>query len=132
MTLSGADPMKKHILIVEDNHIAQLTEKAILENEGLIVDCAESGELALSLIEKNHYDLILMDLGLPGIDGIETTKTIRAYEAKNKMVSVPIVAVTGNADPSQHKLCTEVGMNAVIVKPLSLANAKSLVSNYLH
>lgn len=124
--------MTKHILIVEDNHIARLTEKSLMEQKGVSVDCAESGEMALFLIEKGYYDLVLMDLGLPGIDGIETTKNIRALEAKNKMTNVSIIAVTGNADPKQHKLCTEAGMNAVLVKPLSLANAEYLVSNYLH
>ena len=56
--------MEKRALIVEDNPIAQLLEKTFLENSGLTVDCAASGEMALSLVEKCHYDLILMDLNL--------------------------------------------------------------------
>ena len=124
--------MEKRALIVEDNPIAQLMEKTFLENSGLTVDCADSGEIALSFIEKCHYDLILMDLGLPGIDGIETTKKIKAYEIAHNLPSVPIVAVTANADETNKSLCLAAGMSEMIGKPLRSEQAISLVAKYLH
>ena len=68
-----------------------------------------------------------MDIGLPGIDGIEATRNIRQREKEKQCVLTHIVAVTGNADQSQHTLCTEAGMNDVIVKPLSTDAAKSIL-----
>ena len=124
--------MEKRALIVEDNLIAQLMEKTFLERSGLTVDCADSGEKALSLIEKCHYDLILMDLGLPGIDGIETTKKIKAYEIAHNLPPAPIVAVTANASEANKSLCLAAGMNEMIEKPLRSEHAISFVAKYLH
>ena len=124
--------MEKRALIVEDSPVAQLLEKTFLENAGLTVDCSDSGEMALSLVEKCHYDLILMDLGLPGIDGIETTKKIKAYEIAHNLPSVPIVAVTANADETNKSLCLAAGMSEMIEKPLRSEHAISFVAKYLH
>ena len=117
----------KKILIVEDNAIALYVEKALMESLDCEVDSALSGEEAVELAERNQYDLILMDLGLPGIDGIEATRKIRVSEAENHRDLTPIVAVTGNADQSQHTICMDAGMNAVIVKPLQTDIAKSIL-----
>lgn len=124
--------MGKRALIVEDNDILQLIEKTFLEDSGLTVDCADSGETALSLIETCHYDLILMDLGLPGIDGIQTTKKIKAYELAHNLPPVPIVAVTGNADEANKSLCLSAGMSEMIEKPLRSEHAISFMAKYLH
>ena len=124
--------MGKRALIVEDNSILQLIEKTFLEDSGLTVDCAESGETALSLIETCHYDLILMDLGLPGIDGIETAKKIKAYELAHNLSSVPIVAVTGSANEANKSLCLSAGMSEMIEKPLGSEQAIFLVKKYTH
>ena len=124
--------MGKRALIVEDNDILQLIEKTFLEESGLTVDCADSGETALSLIETCRYDLILMDLGLPGIDGIETAKKIKAYESAHNLLSAPIVAVTGNADEANKSLCLAAGMSETIEKPLKSEQAIFLVKKYLH
>lgn len=121
--------MKKHVLIVEDNEIALYIEKKLMENLDCEVDGALTGEEAIVLTEKNQYDLILMDIGLPGIDGIETTRRIRLSEEVKQLDFTPIVAVTGNADQSQRTLCMEAGMNNVVVKPLSVEMAKSILSD---
>ncbi|MCR9192764.1 MAG: response regulator [Gammaproteobacteria bacterium] len=124
--------MEKRILVVEDNPVAQMIEKTILEESGLEVDCVESGESALSLIEKCHYDLILMDIGLPGIDGIETAKQIKNYESSHHLTSVPIIAITANANQANESLCLAAGMSEMIGKPLRSEQASSLVAKYLH
>ena len=127
--------MGKRILIVDNNSIAQLTEKTLLELSGLsglTVDCADSGEMALSLVEKCHYDLILMELGLPGIDGIETTRKIKAYEIANNFPHVPVVAVTVHASEKNKSLFLAAGMSEMIGKSLGFNHAIYLVKKYLH
>ena len=121
--------MKKHVLIVEDNAIALFIETKLMENLDCQVEGAPTGEEAIELTEKNKYDLILMDIGLPGIDGIETTRRIRLSEAVKQHDLTPIIAVTGNADQRQRVLCLEAGMNNVVVKPLSVEMAKSILSD---
>lgn len=124
--------MHNKVLIVEDNPIARITEQALMEGQNLMVDCVESGELALTMIEKNHYHLIIMDIGLPGINGVETTIKIRAYEGNNKISNVPIIAVTGNSDITQNKLYIQAGMNDVIAKPLTANHVTTLISKFLN
>ncbi|MBA2655449.1 MAG: response regulator [Tatlockia sp.] len=123
--------MKKRILIVEDDNIAMTVHRILMEELDCQVDCVTSGEMAINSTQNNQYDLILMDLGLPGIDGIETARKIRLFENENHKNIVPIVAVTGNADPSQQALCMDAGMNDVIEKPLTLDIAKSIISTRL-
>ena len=124
--------MKKHILIVEDSIPAMFVEKMLMKNLNCKVDGASNAKDAIELVKKNntHYDLILMDLGLPDMDGIEASKIIRKYENNEHINKVPIVAVTGNADPTQHQACLDIGMNEVIVKPLTKEIANSILLKY--
>lgn len=124
--------MKKHILIVEDSLPAMMVEKMLMQNLDCQVDCASNGQEALELAKRNHanYHLILMDIGLPDMTGIEVSQLIRKYEHETHVAPIPIVAVTGNDDPTQHKLCIETGMNEVVVKPLSKELAASLLLKY--
>jgi CheY-like chemotaxis protein len=119
--------MKKHILIVEDNEIAMMVETMMMKSLDCEVDGAENGEKAILLVQENKYDLILMDLGLPGMDGIKTTQEIKLFQQKINHDFTPIIAVTGNADETQHALCIEAGMSGVIVKPLLMDKAKSIL-----
>lgn len=104
---------KPHILIVEDNPVAATVQKMLMTGLNCKVDIAVTGEAAIDLVKKIHYDLILMDLGLPGIDGIQACEAIKKHEQDTKKNTVPMVAVTANADPQQHLLCTQAGMNDV-------------------
>lgn len=122
--------MKKYILIVEDSLPAMMVEKMLMTGLDCDVDCADTGKEAVALAEKNHYDVILMDLGLPDIDGIEASKMIRKHEHDAHTSSAPIVAVTGNVDPTQHQACLDIGMNEVFVKPLTKEMAKSILLKY--
>lgn len=119
---------KPRILIVEDNPVAAKIQKMLLVKLSCEVDIAVTGEEAIDLTKKVHYDLILMDLGLPGIDGIQACEAIRKYEQEAKNTIVPIVAVTANADPQQHLLCVQAGMNDVVTKPLTPDKAQHILS----
>ena len=124
--------MKKHVLLVEDSIPAMMIEKMLMQNLDCEVDCAATGKEALELAEKNHatYHLILMDLGLPDMDGTEVSQLIRKYENDAHVTPVPIIAVTGNEDPTQHQLCIDIGMNEVVIKPLLKEKAASLLLKY--
>ena len=122
---------QKHILLVEDNWVATTIQKGILELLDCKVDCVDTGEKAIDLASQHVYDLILMDLGLPGIDGIEATKQIRANNIKDHSDHlVPIVAVTANENVEEHAECLKNGMSEVICKPFTSDKAKKVLSHY--
>jgi two-component system, OmpR family, aerobic respiration control sensor histidine kinase ArcB len=121
------------ILIVEDNRIAGQTVQSTITRlySHCTCDRAESGKQAVKMAEENCYDFILMDIGLPDIDGIAATKLIRDF--KNPQLSqVPIVALTGhesNWDKKDEALAA--GMQDVITKPLSSSALESLMQHYV-
>jgi len=112
---------KKHvrrILIVEDMETNRLTAKALIGRQGYKTDEAKDGLEALEKYQKNHYDLILMDCRMPGMDGFEATQRIREHEKIHQMKHVPIIAMTGNAFDSDRQKCFEAGMDDFIPKPV--------------
>jgi len=116
---------KYRILLVEDNVMNQTLTLALLEKMGLFADIAEDGKQALSMLDKEKYDLILMDCKMPVLDGLETTKIIRTRES-NHGEHIPIIAVTANAIKGDCQKCLDAGMDDYISKPFTkkeLANA---------
>ncbi len=102
----------KEILVVDDNRINQIVTKKILENHGMHCDIAENGDVAIEKLKKDTFDLVLMDINMPGKDGIETTKEIRKF---NKLV--PILALTAIEVEEMRNKIKDSGMNDIIVKP---------------
>ncbi len=102
----------KKILVVDDNRINQIVTKKILENHGIVCDIAESGDIAIEKIKNDPFDLVLMDINMPGKDGIETTKEIRTF---NKLI--PILALTAIEVEEMRNKIEASGMNDIIVKP---------------
>jgi signal transduction histidine kinase/DNA-binding NarL/FixJ family response regulator len=106
------------ILVVEDNPINQKIVVRLLEKKGFHVDAVDSGMDALSAIENDPYDIILMDCQMPEMDGYETTRRIRQWEVETKAVPLPIIAVTANALKGDRERCLLVGMNDYLPKPV--------------
>jgi CheY-like chemotaxis protein len=102
------------VLLVEDNPINALLARALLTREGCSVDHAISGEEALAAATVGTYDLILMDMRMPGLSGEETARALRTLG-----VAAPIVALTANAFEDDRRRCLAAGMNDFLVKPLS-------------
>lgn len=119
-----------HLLLVEDVEIAQKIGSMVLENLGYTVDVAASGETAVELFQQNHYDFIFMDIGLPGMDGLDTTRSIRQLEKAG--VHVPIVALTANYDVSHKSTCLESGMDEFLSKPLTKDKAEDMINTFVH
>lgn len=102
-----------HVLLVEDNVMNRFIAIKSLSHFGCTADEAENGLVALELLKKNQYDLVLMDIQMPELDGVETTKIIR-NELK---LDLPIIAVTANAFKKDIDLYLSIGMNDYVTKP---------------
>jgi CheY-like chemotaxis protein len=119
------------ILLVEDNHINQLVAQKILAKAGLSADVADSGEKALEKLSTQSYELVLMDVRLPGIDGIETSRRIRSRESDVLDHSVPIIALTAYASDEDQATCITAGMDDYLSKPLDIDAFLDLVRRYV-
>lgn len=117
---SGQDtePYAGHILLAEDNKINIELFKFILERSGYIVDVATDGAAAVNAAAKFRYDLILMDMQMPIMDGVSATRIIRQREEQDDRVL--IVAMTGNTLLEDRKRCLDAGMDDYLVKPFAL------------
>ena len=103
------------VLVVEDNPINQQVVRELLENMGLTVSIAGSGETALSMLAERRWELILMDVEMPGIDGFETTRRIHDQDGS---AAIPIVAMTAHAISGDRERCLRAGMDAYLSKPI--------------
>lgn len=107
-----------HILLVEDNKLHQIVISQLMRKHGHTVAIANDGKEAVALLEKQCFDLILMDIQMPGMNGIEATRTIRSPDSKVFDHNVPIIAVTSFNGEDIRKNCFDAGMDAFIPKPL--------------
>lgn len=106
-----------NVLIVEDENVNRLYLKKILGKKGCIADAALNGLEALNMIQDKQYDLILMDLTMPVMDGITATRKIREHEKNMRIQPVPIIALTAHAYPEDMERCREAGMDGYLSKP---------------
>jgi signal transduction histidine kinase/CheY-like chemotaxis protein len=113
------EPSKFNILVVEDNQLNQKLFAKILEKEGYQFALAENGLEALSVIRDKTFDLVLMDIRMPVMDGIETAHSIRTKEEFVMDRNLPILAVTAHDDASEKKKCFDVGINDYMTKPIN-------------
>lgn len=103
----------KHILLVEDNEMNRLVATTVLSGTGVIVTEAENGLEAILLLKENKFDLVLMDVQMPVMDGLEATAKIRSEVDS----TIPIIALTANAIKGESDRCRDAGMNDFLSKP---------------
>ncbi len=105
-----------HILIVDDNATNRVVAQALCEMFGCTCETAEDGLEALEAVQARRFDMVLMDIKMPRMDGVEATRAIRALDGP--VSQVPIVALTANADPEDARRYIATGMAAVVEKPI--------------
>lgn len=119
---------KPRILLVEDNKVSQMIVVHMLERNEFEADCADSGMSALKAASTHRYDLVLMDLQMPGMDGFEATHRLRRLPGYE---SVPILALTANSSSEFYELCRKHGMQAFLSKPVQPQELIQTLQQYL-
>jgi len=124
--IDDVDFSQLHMLVVDDNKINQMLTRKILSTKHITTDIVASGAAAIAAVKKNHYDLILMDIHMPEMDGYEATSAIRKFNKK-----VPIIAFTAvSLDDSLPKIINS-GMNDMIIKPFDAPQLFALIHKYM-
>lgn len=108
----------KKVLIAEDSSVIQNLTKKILMMQNYSIHSAKNGEQVLKALESESFDIILMDINMPKMDGMECTRAIRALDDKEKS-AIPIIAITGNAKNYSIEDFKEAGINEYLQKPLN-------------
>jgi CheY-like chemotaxis protein len=127
-TLSVPSPL--NILLAEDNLVNQKVALRVLKHLGYVADVVENGLEVIQAIANKSYDLILMDIQMSEMDGLEATKYIRTQELESKLIPVIIVAMTANATHDDQDICQRAGMNDYLSKPIEIAKLQNILQHY--
>ena len=117
------------VLVAEDNKINQLVIKKILEKSGFDLFIVENGKLAIEALEKEHFDILLLDLHMPILDGYKTAENIRKSTLEYQ--NIPIIALTAAAIQDEKAKCKKIGMNDFITKPFKSSDLIETINKYL-
>jgi CheY-like chemotaxis protein len=118
------------ILIAEDNLVNQRVAIYMLEKQGHQVAGAMNGEEALAAMERENFELVLMDVQMPKMDGFQATRLIRAKE-KETGLHIPIIAMTAHAMKGDREKCLDVGMDDYIAKPLNVKQLSETIARVM-
>ncbi|MGK7393453.1 MAG: response regulator [Candidatus Cyclobacteriaceae bacterium M3_2C_046] len=121
--------MAKKVLIAEDSSVIQNLTKKILELQNYKITSAKNGKQVIDKMGKEDFDLILMDINMPLMDGVECAKEIRSMDDEKK-ANIPIVAITGNARNYTLDDFKNVGINEYLPKPLNFDDLVNTVKKY--
>jgi CheY-like chemotaxis protein len=124
------DTTSKKIIIAEDSSVIQNLAKKILEMKNYKITTAKNGQKVLDLLEKDNYDVILMDLNMPVLNGIECAKQIRKMSDPTK-ANIPIIAISGNVHNYTEGDFKAVGINEFVPKPLNFDKLVDIVDSYV-
>ena len=127
VTLEHKEPK---ILLVDDDELSRRMMELLLTGEGYNYDTASNGQEAVSAVQSQSFDMVLMDLQMPIMDGFEATRTIRAWEAENR--HTPIVALTAMLFDDEIQNCLGVGMDGCIEKPFNTEQLFQLIESYVN
>lgn len=114
------------ILLVEDNPVNLMIARKVLEKCGCFVHAAEDGFAALAALVRDEFDCVFMDIQMPGLDGLETTRRIRTERHSD----IPVIAMTAHVRPGDRERCLAAGMNDYISKPLDVAAIQNLIAQW--
>ena len=119
------------ILLADDVEINRVLVQAVLEPFEHRITCADNGRKAVELFKENHFDIVLMDVQMPEMDGLQATRAIREYERSvGRSMSIPVVAMTAFAGNEDRQVCIDAGMNDYLTKPIRATQLSLLLSKY--
>jgi PAS domain S-box-containing protein len=130
-SITEEETQQNHILLVEDSEMNKRLASVYLKKMGYLVDIASDGKEALSKLAENKYDLVLMDIQMPVMNGIDATKMIRSGKNSNINHKVPIIALTANAMSQDRQICLNAGMNDYLSKPFKPDDLEIIIEKYL-
>ena len=130
-TIEEEKKRKVRILVAEDNPTNQMVALNILKKFGYRADAVSNGLEAIKSLESTPYDLVLMDVQMPEMDGYEATKSIRDKSSKVLNHNIPIVAMTAHAMKGDRELCIDAGMDDYVAKPIDRNELKDALEKYL-
>ena len=116
----------KRVLIAEDSSVIQNLAKKILEFQNFEITAVKNGEQVMQLLDKEDFDILLLDINMPIMDGMECVKAIRELKDKAK-ATLPVVAITGNAKNYSETDFKEAGFNDALMKPLNFDKLENVV-----
>ncbi len=119
----------RSVLLVDDNEVNLAIGRKILIRLGMTVECALNGHEALTALQNKRFDIILMDIQMPVMDGIEATQQIRSLTAPS--ADIPIIAISANVYEDDQRKCLNAGMNAFISKPFKIADIERELKSWL-
>lgn len=125
------EKVHRNVLVVEDYEPNTLVATSMLDHLGYSYDVAQNGLEALRKAERGTFDAILMDVQMPGMDGFESTRLIRAFEKEQKLEATPIIAMTAHVLDRDKSLCIEAGMDDFIPKPFDPTHLKNLLARHI-
>jgi CheY-like chemotaxis protein len=115
------------ILVAEDNRVNQIVADALLKKLGIACDFADDGDQAIKRLEEKSYDLVLMDIQMPKVDGLEATRKIRQGEHQTKRSHIPIIALSAQATKEDFQECLDAGMDDWLSKPVKIEILKEKI-----
>ena len=118
----------KTVLCIEDNPVNMILVERIVEAEGHHLLKAEDGHIALDLLENETPDIILLDINLPGIDGLELA---RRFKANERLAPIPLIATTAQVLVGDRERCLEAGCDDYLPKPLDIRKLRQVIRHYL-
>jgi CheY-like chemotaxis protein len=117
------------VLVVEDNPVNRRVAELLLRRHGVEVLCATNGREALTMLEAQEVDLVLMDCQMPEMDGFEATRALRQRERASRRL--PIIALTASAFPEERQQCLDSGMDDLLLKPLDVRQLSAMLARRL-
>lgn len=118
---------QKRVLIAEDSSVIQNLARKILEFQNYEITAVKNGEQVMQILDKEEFDIVLLDINMPIMDGMECVKAIRESKEKKK-ANLPVVAITGNAKNYSEEDFKAAGFNDVLVKPLNFDRLVEIVN----
>lgn len=122
--------MPVRVLIVDDERVNLILTSKMVERLEHVAETADNAEAALNALRTHRFDLVLMDLQMPDIDGKELTQQIRASTALGDNCTVPIFALTAYSQGDEEQTCLDAGMNGLLLKPLEMDDLAHLLDQF--